>query len=83
MDGHPSPESDDDPTLPPLSYRLAHINGRERPILKKDQVDEDDEDISPSRHMGIVSIKECGSGHAYEHHLFCGEQVIVGDIMRL
>jgi hypothetical protein len=79
-----TPESDEDPTLPPLSYRRAHITGREPPILlKTDQEDEDDEDVSPFRHMEIVGLKECGNGRVCERHLFCGEQVVVGDIMRL
>jgi hypothetical protein len=79
-----NPESDDDPTLPPLSYRLAHINGRERPlVIKKDEDDETEEEEAPFRHMEIVGIKECGNGRTCAHHLYCGEQVVVGDIMRL
>ena len=72
------PENDEDPTLPPLSYRLATITGRENLDAAGD-----DDDQGPFRHLEIVGLSECGNGRCCSRHLNCGEQVIVGDIMRL
>ena len=51
------PEQDEDPTLPPLSYRLATITGWENVALPVD-----DDQQGPFRHLEIVGLSECGNG---------------------
>jgi hypothetical protein len=71
-----SPSNDNEPSLLPLEEREWAARFIPREIDKGD-------DGEPFRHVEIVGLSEYQNGRSCEMHVCCGEQVEIGDILRL